>query len=60
MRPPSTSDPNFNPRSREGSDQGLAQLDAVALHFNPRSHEGSDALRSPGSLAAVVFQSTLP
>ena len=33
---------NFNPRSREGSDDAGAEACYIAAHFNPRSREGSD------------------
>ena len=33
---------NFNPRSREGSDDAPAQNEANYMNFNPRSREGSD------------------
>ena len=35
---------NFNPRSREGSDQESSSGCYIFLHFNPRSREGSDVL----------------
>ena len=33
---------DFNPRSREGSDQSPTVLIAIRGYFNPRSREGSD------------------
>ena len=33
---------DFNPRSHEGSDAGVATSVSSAVDFNPRSHEGSD------------------
>ena len=33
---------NFNPRSREGSDQTVALVIGNYTNFNPRSREGSD------------------
>ena len=33
---------NFNPRSREGSDNTDAAKEAAEEYFNPRSREGSD------------------
>ena len=33
---------NFNPRSREGSDEILILKTEKSLYFNPRSREGSD------------------
>ena len=35
---------NFNPRSREGSDDGFKDFFIFAFNFNPRSREGSDDL----------------
>ena len=35
---------HFNPRSREGSDKLVGDLDYTVLNFNPRSREGSDKL----------------
>ena len=34
---------NFNPRSREGSDQVAYSISVQQYNFNPRSREGSDA-----------------
>ena len=36
---------NFNPRSREGSDEAPAWCRADIVDFNPRSREGSDCRR---------------
>ena len=33
---------NFNPRSREGSDNIIQNIIAISNNFNPRSREGSD------------------
>ena len=33
---------DFNPRSREGSDNLCPVYHALIIHFNPRSREGSD------------------
>ena len=33
---------DFNPRSREGSDDLLFRIRLINLNFNPRSREGSD------------------
>ncbi len=33
---------NFNPRSREGSDEGCVKTGHARTDFNPRSREGSD------------------
>ena len=46
--------PNFNPRSREGSDVTVRTPNRTSLHFNPRSREGSD-LRS-GFIGAPVHR----
>ena len=35
---------NFNPRSREGSDDTIVTPPVFFGHFNPRSREGSDGL----------------
>ena len=35
---------NFNPRSREGSDEMRKATIQKRLNFNPRSREGSDSL----------------
>ena len=51
--------PDFNPRSREGSDQIDTSRVSSYLYFNPRSREGSDVDNLKDSLAAL-FQSTLP
>ena len=37
---------NFNPRSREGSDNNVRYHRLQILHFNPRSREGSDIFES--------------
>ena len=36
--------PNFNPRSREGSDLSLSIRSWLITNFNPRSREGSDQI----------------
>ena len=51
---------DFNPRSREGSDQNKQSCLITYLHFNPRSREGSDVSAQGAPKAAVLFQSTLP
>ena len=51
---------DFNPRSREGSDNPVLVTRAEQQYFNPRSREGSDLMRSPARLHAGQFQSTLP
>ena len=35
---------HFNPRSREGSDNGLPGVPTIDNDFNPRSREGSDTV----------------
>ena len=35
---------NFNPRSREGSDEVINMSRGLKTNFNPRSREGSDSL----------------
>ena len=37
---------NFNPRSREGSDEIRCSIVNIANYFNPRSREGSDGILS--------------
>ena len=37
-------DPDFNPRSREGSDLTASLRHTFCMYFNPRSREGSDAI----------------
>ena len=52
--------PDFNPRSREGSDRILRGM-AFDLHnFNPRSREGSDGWQTWDGNKYYIFQSTLP
>ena len=53
-------DHDFNPRSREGSDDYLQQYSAAIRDFNPRSREGSDLKRQGDRLGHSEFQSTLP
>ena len=52
--------PDFNPRSHEGSDGRFRPPPSGFLHFNPRSHEGSDSITSDTSVSSFKFQSTLP
>ena len=47
--------PNFNPRSREGSDYLSMTGDGQTGYFNPRSREGSDG----GAIARVVARKTI-
>ena len=51
---------NFNPRSREGSDDARITPSAIVLHFNPRSREGSDIVGPVPVHGVLEFQSTLP
>ncbi len=51
---------NFNPRSREGSDQTLSSIESPLCDFNPRSREGSDILKAQVNDDFLKFQSTLP
>ena len=51
---------NFNPRSREGSDKLVGDLDYTVLNFNPRSREGSDWFHTSNPTHITIFQSTLP
>ena len=37
---------DFNPRSREGSDDRSGERSDISRHFNPRSREGSDTMFS--------------
>ena len=52
--------PNFNPRSREGSDHRRLSCGSPACHFNPRSREGSDIMAEVKEAGLKLFQSTLP
>ena len=51
---------DFNPRSREGSDEFVRQISRPLADFNPRSREGSDADARHYAAAVSGFQSTLP
>ena len=51
---------DFNPRSREGSDEVTDKWMILKNYFNPRSREGSDRFREAQSLLLHVFQSALP
>ena len=55
-----TSIRNFNPRSREGSDNNFRKSGRKECNFNPRSREGSDSPRKTLVSYAALFQSTLP
>ena len=51
---------NFNPRSREGSDDLPDRQPAERDDFNPRSREGSDVIQFVLQAEFIKFQSTLP
>ena len=51
---------NFNPRSREGSDDKQPLRLVLLVNFNPRSREGSDDQALSGKFPPFSFQSTLP
>ena len=51
---------HFNPRSREGSDRYLSDLERDGWNFNPRSREGSDLRAEREMSMLILFQSTLP
>ena len=51
---------NFNPRSREGSDNFAPTESEYLSYFNPRSREGSDRIATAMKLSRLLFQSTLP
>ena len=51
---------NFNPRSREGSDNKEDPAVFGHRNFNPRSREGSDKADGYATSSSYVFQSTLP
>ena len=51
---------DFNPRSREGSDDVLSSNDFIFHDFNPRSREGSDYYSENPASDGTTFQSTLP
>ena len=51
--------PNFNPRSRVGSDHLQSVQLNVQSDFNPRSRVGSDGSTEP-DIGVGRFQSTLP
>ena len=52
--------PDFNPRSREGSDPVEPPCTRWPHHFNPRSREGSDDDINYVVITGGQFQSTLP
>ena len=52
--------PDFNPRSREGSDAIALSAASGVSDFNPRSREGSDRQYSNAVYFSSRFQSTLP
>ena len=47
--------PDFNPRSREGSDACGKFLLLSHIHFNPRSREGSDVNNKPSRRERIHF-----
>ena len=51
---------NFNPRSREGSDERIPFTRFRMIYFNPRSREGSDSGERCSARIWSKFQSTLP
>ena len=51
---------NFNPRSREGSDDRFQKPWTETVNFNPRSREGSDTSGTWANQIRLLFQSTLP
>ncbi len=51
---------DFNPRSREGSDNIRRYISACSRYFNPRSREGSDNHTTHYLLSLPAFQSMLP
>ena len=52
---------NFNPRSREGSDERVEINHLPGMrNFNPRSREGSDKTDSRRVFPTLRFQPTLP
>ena len=51
---------DFNPRSREGSDNFFKETTDIKHDFNPRSREGSDMKRKLMPNLMGKFQSTLP
>ena len=57
MLPPVTPlySPNFNPRSREGSDDVKLPVSADQTDFNPRSREGSDTRMIPYLIDLLYF-----
>ena len=51
---------DFNPRSREGSDDFILHSFTAVCYFNPRSREGSDTAPPVKAIHNTPFQSTLP
>ena len=45
---------DFNPRSREGSDERQLSGMPFLLHFNPRSREGSDLTRAQAGEIKII------
>ena len=46
---------NFNPRSREGSDNAQTWVSRTRIYFNPRSREGSDASKTSTKSPSMYF-----
>ena len=46
--------PDFNPRSREGSDVNAAMIREALADFNPRSREGSDRCKFNDSILTDI------
>ena len=59
-KPEDVVDLDFNPHSREGSDNELGDNLSEYSDFNPHSREGSDKMRFPQLPDFGIFQSTLP
>ena len=51
---------DFNPRSREGSDEVTDKWMILKNYFNPRSREGSDDFNTSNERPVILFQSALP
>ena len=51
---------DFNPRSREGSDDAREGRAGMSRNFNPRSREGSDFFLPCTCVTFSIFQSALP
>ena len=51
---------DFNPRPREGSDNGFSSYSTIFSYFNPRPREGSDKAMPSLFPRLILFQSTPP